>query len=157
MMRSTRAYASGSSSATEPSALTSSRSTLPTPACCYCPGNCWPTRRATSSDRASVSGGGCTRSGPPGSTLDRETLVQQTDTLIRDVVQCCEGPLEVEIVMALIRLRDDITGRVDLGDDWGTLIADSRAKVEQLVNKFFKAKLLGIPDVVEFLDSLGEQ
>jgi hypothetical protein len=93
----------------------------------------------------------------PDSTLDRETLVQQTDALIRDVVECCEGPLETEIVMALIRLRDDITGRVDLGDDWDTLITDSRAKVEQLVNEFFKAKLVGIPEVQEFLDSLSEQ
>jgi hypothetical protein len=93
----------------------------------------------------------------PDSTLDRETLVQQTDALIRDVIETSEGPLETEIVMALIRLRDDITGRVDLGDDWDTLIADSRAKVEQLVNEFFKAKLVGIPEVQEFLDSLREQ
>ena len=70
------------------------------------------------------------------------------------MVTTCEGPLEVEIVMALIRLRDDITGRVKLGEDWGPLIVDSRAKVEQLVNEFFKAKLLGIPEVQEFLDSL---
>ena len=90
----------------------------------------------------------------PGSTIDRETLVQQTDALIQNVVKTCEGPLETEIVMALIRLRDDITGRVDLGEDWAALIADSRAKVEQLVNEFFKAKLLGIPEVREFLDEL---
>jgi len=95
--------------------------------------------------------------GRPGSTIDRETLVQQTDALIRDVVATCEGPLETEIVMALIRLRDDITGRVELGDDWDTLIAKSRSKTEQLVNKFFKAKLLGIPEAREFLDSLEEQ
>ncbi len=95
------------------------------------------------------------RASRPDSALDREAVVQQTDALIRDVVGCCEGPLEVEIVMALIRLRDDITGRVDLGKDWGPLIADSRAKVEQLVNEFFKAKLLGIPEVQEFLDSLA--
>jgi len=94
------------------------------------------------------------RASQPGSTLDPESLVQQTDALIRDVVGCCEGPLEVDIVMALIRLRDDITGRVELGEDWGPLIVDSRAKVEQLVNEFFKAKLLGIPEVEEFLDSL---
>jgi len=92
----------------------------------------------------------------PDSTIDRETLVQQTDKLIRDVVETCEGPLETEIVMALIRLRDDVTGRVDLGEDWSPLIADSRAKVEGLVNEFFKAKLLGIPEVEEFLDSLEE-
>jgi hypothetical protein len=90
----------------------------------------------------------------PDSSIDRETLVQQTDALIKNVVETCEGPQETEIVMTLIRLRDDITGRVDLGDDWSKLIADSRAKVEELVNEFFKAKLLGIPEVQEFLDSL---
>jgi len=95
--------------------------------------------------------------GRPDSTLDREAVVQQTDALIRDVVECCEGPLETEIVMALIRLRDGITGRVELGESWDTLIADSRTKVEQLVNEFFKVKLLGIPEVREFLDSLGGQ
>jgi hypothetical protein len=95
------------------------------------------------------------RAGQTDSTLDRESVVQQADALIRDVVTTCEGPLEVEIVMALIRLRDDITGRVKLGEDWGALIVDSRAKVEQLVNEFFKAKLLGIPEVREFLDSLA--
>ena len=95
--------------------------------------------------------------GRPDSTLDRETVVQQTDELIRNVVETSEGPQETELVMALIRLRDDITGRVDLGDDWSALIADSRAKIEQLVNQFFKAKLLGIPEAREFLDSLEEQ
>jgi hypothetical protein len=95
--------------------------------------------------------------GQPDSTIDRETLVRQTDELIHNVVGVCEGPLETEIVMALIRLRDDITGRVDLGDDWDTLIVKSRAETEQLVNEFFKAKLLGIPEAREFLDSLEEQ
>jgi len=93
----------------------------------------------------------------PDSTIDLETLVQQTDTLIQNVVEVCEGPLETEIVMALIRLRDDITGRVDLGDDWDALIVKSRAKTEELVNKFFETKLLGIPEAREFLDSLEER
>jgi len=94
--------------------------------------------------------------GQPDSTIDRETLVQQTDEMIRSVVEVCEGPLETEIVMALIRLRDDVTGRVDLGDDWDALIAKSRSTTEQLVNEFFKAKLLGIPEVREFLEGLEE-
>ncbi len=95
--------------------------------------------------------------GKPDSTIDRETVVQQTDELIRDVIQVCEGPMETEIVMALIRLRDSITGRKDLGAERSTLIADSRNKVEELVNEFFKEKLLGIPEVREFLDSLETQ
>jgi hypothetical protein len=95
--------------------------------------------------------------GQDDSTIDRETLVQQTDELMRDVMDTTEGPLESEIVMALVRLRDDLTGRADLGDGWSALIADSRAKVESLVNEFFKAKLLGIPEAKAFLDSLEEQ
>ncbi|TET55050.1 MAG: hypothetical protein E3J64_00870 [Anaerolineales bacterium] len=90
-------------------------------------------------------------------TIGRETLVQQTDGLIRDVLNTTEGPEETEIVMALIKLRDDISGRVDLGEDWAPLIADSRSKVEVLVNAFFKEKLLGIPDVREFLESLEDK
>ena len=92
--------------------------------------------------------------GQPDSTIDRETLVQQTDKLIRNVIEVVEGPLETEIVMALIRLRDDITGRVDLGDGWDVLIAESRAKTEELVNRFFEEKLLGIPEAREFIESL---
>jgi len=92
--------------------------------------------------------------GQPGSSIDRDTLVQQTDDLIRNVVEVVEGPLETEIVMALIRLRDDVTGRVDLGDDWGVLIAESRTKTEELVNRFFETKLMGIPEVREFIESL---
>jgi hypothetical protein len=95
--------------------------------------------------------------GQDDSTIDRETLVQQTDELMRDVMETTEGPMESEIVMALIRLRDDLTGRTDLGEGWGELIADSRDKVESLVNEFFKAKLLGIPEVKEFLDSLEKK
>jgi hypothetical protein len=59
--------------------------------------------------------------------------------------------------MALIRLRDDITGWAKLGDDWDGVISDSKARLAELVNEFFRAKLFGIPDVVEFVDSLGAE
>ena len=95
--------------------------------------------------------------GQADSKIDRETVVQQTDELIKNVIETTEGPQETQVVMALIKLRDDITGRADLGDGWATLVADSRAKVEEMVNQFFRAKLLGIPEVQEFLDSLEGQ
>ena len=94
--------------------------------------------------------------GEDDSTIDRDTLVRQTDQLIRDVVGCCEGPRETEVVMALIRLRDDITGWSELGEGWNGVIGDSRARLQSLVNEYFKEKLLAIPDVVEFLDTLEE-
>jgi hypothetical protein len=92
--------------------------------------------------------------GRSGSSLDREAVVQQTDGLIRDVVANCEGPQETEIVTALLRLRDDITGRKDLEGEWGTVLAESRRMVEGLVNDYFREKLTAIPEVVEFIKSL---
>jgi hypothetical protein len=95
--------------------------------------------------------------GKPGSTLDKTTVVRQTDELIRNVVECCEGPMESEIVMALIRLRDDVTGWMALGEDRGPFISDSRDKVEDLVNVYFKDKLLAIPDARDFIEALGDR
>lgn len=92
----------------------------------------------------------------PESSVDSSVLVEQTDTLIQNVVACCDGPLESKIVMSLIRFRDHATGRSDLGESRSKLLADSRADVEELVNQYFREKLLGIPDVQEFLESLDD-
>jgi hypothetical protein len=94
--------------------------------------------------------------GQPGSPISKVTLVEQTDRLIRDVVSSYDGPQEADIVMQLIRLRDDLTGWRDLGEERHSLIGDSSAKLGQLVNEFFQDKLLAIPDVQEFIASLGE-
>ncbi|OQY19169.1 MAG: hypothetical protein B6I35_12085 [Anaerolineaceae bacterium 4572_32.2] len=58
--------------------------------------------------------------------------------------------------MSLIKMRDSLTGRVDLGEGWSALITNARARVEGLVNEFFKAKLMGITEVVEFLEAMEE-
>lgn len=88
------------------------------------------------------------------SSIDPRTVVQQMDQLIRDVIATTEGPEEQEIVMALLQLRDNITGWKDLGSGWGEAIADSRARVEDLVNGFFRNRLMAIPEVVQFLETL---
>ena len=93
--------------------------------------------------------------GRPESTLDHASVVTQMDQMIRYVVSCCEGPEETELVMALLRLRDDVTGLKDMDpSEWSGLIADSRAKVEEMVNAYFRDRLLGIPEVVQFLEQL---
>ena len=92
--------------------------------------------------------------GREGSSLDRTTVVRQIDELIRDVIATVEGPQEQEIVMALLRLRDAVTGWDDLGAEWEETIAQSRQKVEDLVNEFFRGRLLAIPEVVSFLERL---
>jgi hypothetical protein len=89
------------------------------------------------------------------SSLDRKTVAQQTDELIQNVVETVEGPMESEIVMALLRLRDDITGWTELGDDRDAVITESQRKLKRLVNAYFKEKLLGIPQAQEFLEGLA--
>lgn len=90
-----------------------------------------------------------------GMELEQEALVQQVDGLIRAVVESTEGPKETELVMVLLRLRDDISGRLDIGEEWGTLMDRSRADVSRLVNQFFEEKLMAIPEVRAYIESLG--
>lgn len=91
----------------------------------------------------------------PDSALDRKTVVQQTDGLIRDVVGAVEGPMESELVMALLRLRDDVTGWEELGSDRRAVVTDSQRKVKELVDAYFREKLLGIREAQEFLEELA--
>jgi hypothetical protein len=87
-------------------------------------------------------------------TIDRETLTQQVDDLIRSVTTAAEGSVETDLVMALIRLRDDITGRKSLGSGWESTLREMQADIDQLVNQFFEARLRAIPEVNDYLDSL---
>jgi hypothetical protein len=91
------------------------------------------------------------------STLDRRTIVDQLDHLIHDVTAVLEGPTESQIVDALLKLRDDVTGWEDLGDDWMKVVDESRHQTLELVNEYFKEKLLAISDVAEFLEELEQE
>ncbi len=88
------------------------------------------------------------------SDLDREALVNQIDGLIRDALESLEGPEETELVMALLRLRDDLTGRRDLGEQWERLIAELRQQMLELVNRFFQGKLMGLEEVRAYIENL---
>ena len=91
-----------------------------------------------------------------GESLDRDTLIDQIDSLIRTVVRVCEGPEEEQIVDALLRLRDDLSGRRDLGDEREVILKRSYGQVAGLVNEYFQARLYLLPEIVEYLESLAE-
>jgi hypothetical protein len=93
--------------------------------------------------------------GRPGSSFDQRTVTRQIDALMRNVIETTDGPRESQIVMALLRLRDEVTGIEDLGSaEWDQLVLESRARVEEMVNDYFQERLRSIPEVVEFLDGL---
>jgi hypothetical protein len=87
-------------------------------------------------------------------SLDRDALVDQLDGLILAVVRVCEGPKEEQIVTALLRLRDDLSGRRLLGEERGKLLATSYRQVGELVNEHFRERLSLMPEIVVYLDSL---
>jgi hypothetical protein len=91
-----------------------------------------------------------------GADLDRDALVDQTDSLIRAVVRVTEGEVEEELVDALLKLRDDLSGRRDLGASRERLLTESYDLVGELVNKFFRERLFLMPEIVAFLQSLSE-
>jgi len=89
--------------------------------------------------------------------IDREAVIGQVDGLIRQVVDAVEGPKEGELVMALLSLRDDLSGREELGDQWDTLMASARYDVAAMVNDFFEEKLMAIPEVRAYVDELEHE
>jgi len=92
-----------------------------------------------------------------GSHLDRRTMVRQLDQLIENATSVLEGPDETAIVKAILRLRDDVTGWEDLGEDWSKVVDESKHAVFELVNVFFREKLLAIQEVAEFLEQVEQE
>ncbi len=89
-----------------------------------------------------------------GRTLDRDTLVDQVDSLFRAVVRVLEGPVEEQIVDALLKLRDDLSGRKDLGDARDELVTESALVIGRLVSDYFRERLFLMPEIVDYLKSL---
>jgi hypothetical protein len=92
-----------------------------------------------------------------GTTLDRRTMVKQLDKLVESTTMVLEGPEEAAIVAAILKLRDDVTGWEDLGDEWHTVVDESKHAVFDLVNEFFQAKLMAIQEVADFLEELEKE
>lgn len=86
--------------------------------------------------------------------VDSDTLIDQVDSLIRAVVRTVEGPVEEKIVDALLKLRDDLSGRRDLGEVRERIITSSHSLVVELVNEYFRERLFLMPEIIVYLDSL---
>jgi hypothetical protein len=90
-----------------------------------------------------------------GGALAGDALVDQVDSLVRTVVRVCEGPTEEELVDALLRLRDDLTGRRALGAERQVLLRASYVRVGALVNHYFEERLFLLPEIVAYVEALA--
>jgi hypothetical protein len=89
-----------------------------------------------------------------GKTLDHDTLIEQVDSLLRAVVRVLEGPVEEQIVDALLKLRDDLSGRRELGEARDEVVTESVQVIGGLVSDYFRERLFLLPEIVAYLESL---
>jgi len=87
----------------------------------------------------------------PGITLD--TVLAQLDRLVLDVVRTLDGVEEVEIVEHLQALRIGLTSGGDAGER-STAVEGARSRIINLVNNFFRDKLVGMPEIAAYLDDV---
>ena len=95
--------------------------------------------------------------GAEGSPIDIPTVQHQMDALIKNVIDTCEGPLESQIVIGLLQLKDNIAGRSQLGERYAGVVSDSQHAVVELVNLYFRERLYALPEVAEYLEALREE
>ena len=88
-----------------------------------------------------------------GSPFDREVLVDQTDQLIMSAISALEGPQEAVVVARLLRLRDQLSGRVTA--DRSTDVEGLRRETMDTVNDYFHERLTALPAIGEYLDRLA--
>jgi hypothetical protein len=84
----------------------------------------------------------------PEAGISTDTLIQQTDRLILDVIKALEDDREAEIVKQLLRLRD---GLVETGDASSQPVEAARAQVINIVNNFFHERLTAVPTIQEYI------
>jgi hypothetical protein len=92
----------------------------------------------------------------PGSSIELESLLSQTDNLILAVVKLMEGEKEVEIIRLLLRLRD-ILSKEKSQDALSPQAEAARAEVINVVNNFFFEKLSGVPSIKAYMEEIAAQ
>ncbi|CAN5779603.1 hypothetical protein BH24CHL6_BH24CHL6_09890 [soil metagenome] len=88
-----------------------------------------------------------------GSPFDPEILVSQADQLIMSAISALEGPQEAIVVSHLLRLRDQLSGRLEGERDQE--VAGVRQATMAAVNEYFHERLLAVPAISEYIERLN--
>ena len=79
-------------------------------------------------------------------------LVSQVDQLIMAAIGALSGPSEAIVVSHLLRLRDELSGRIKADREHD--IAPIRDQTMSIVNDYFREKLLALPSIAEYMEQL---
>lgn len=89
----------------------------------------------------------------PDSAMSMNQVVAQTDNLILDVIKVLEGAAESEIVKQLLSLRDMI-GKETTGEALSAETDAARQRVINVVNNFFRERLMALPQIEEYINGV---
>ena len=89
----------------------------------------------------------------PRAEIDRATVLKQIDVVMEHVKHATEGRDEAHILAELSRLKSDVL-REPPGSDWDEILQAVRKRSAEIVNEFFRARLMGYEAIREFVDAL---
>jgi hypothetical protein len=86
------------------------------------------------------------------SSFETQQMVRQAENLMMEVIRVMEDAREAEIVRRLLRFRDAIKNM----ENYEALTAEAEAAREEVinvVNNFFREKLVAVPEIKSYMDS----
>jgi ubiquinone biosynthesis protein UbiJ len=89
----------------------------------------------------------------PGTAIPIDDVRAQADALVLDVVKALDGDAESEIVEALQKLSRTLEGQAT-GEERSAEVAGAQAEVVNLVNTFYRDRLVVMPTIKEYIDQM---
>ena len=89
----------------------------------------------------------------PGSAIPIDDVRRQADALVLDVVKALDGPAEEEIVGAIQELARTLESQ-EPGEARTAAVEGAQARVINLVNTFFHDKLVALPTIEEYIQTM---
>jgi hypothetical protein len=93
----------------------------------------------------------------PDSGIDRETVLRQLDVVADAIADVTAGADEDELLGELRRLRADALADAERGEAWASVLADVRTRSSEIVNEFFRERLLAHDRVREIVAELAKE
>jgi hypothetical protein len=90
----------------------------------------------------------------PGSSITKEAVQSQADSLILEVVRTLEGDEESIVVQHLLNLRDALEEQHQ-GKAIPRTVEAARDEVINIVNNFFYEKLTIVPEIKKYMDQIA--
>lgn len=88
-----------------------------------------------------------------GSAIPIEEVQAQADALVLDVVEALDGDAEAELVKSLLQLRQTLETQ-KTGEARSTETEAARAQVVNLINTFYRDRLVVMPTIKDYIDKM---